>query len=40
MLLRGTPAEAAVGGRMKRLVAEFDFAGLTEMAETLAAERT
>ncbi len=39
-LLRGTPAEAAVGERMKRLVTEFDFAGLNDMAASLAAERT
>jgi CheY-like chemotaxis protein len=39
-LLRGTPAEAVVGERMKRLVSEFDFAGLNEMAASLAAERT
>ena len=39
-LLRGTAAEAAVGERMKRLVTEFDFAGLNEMAASLASERT
>jgi hypothetical protein len=36
-LLRGSPDEAAVGERINRLVLEFDFAGLTELADSLVA---
>ena len=36
-LLRGSPDEAAVGERINRLVMEFDFAGLTDLADSLTA---
>jgi CheY-like chemotaxis protein len=36
-LMRGGPAEAALGERINRLVVEFDFTQLTELAESLAA---
>ena len=35
-LMRGTPAEAALGERINRLVVEFDFTGLAELGDTLA----
>lgn len=34
--MRGTPAEAALGERINRLVVEFDFTGLAELGDTLA----
>ena len=36
-LRRGSPDEAAIGERINRLVMEFDFAGLTELADSLTA---
>ena len=36
VLMRGTPAESALGERINRLVSEFDFTGLAELVETLA----
>jgi CheY-like chemotaxis protein len=35
-LMRGTPAESALGERINRLVVEFDFAGLAELGDSLA----
>ena len=35
-LMRGTPAEAALGERINRLVVEFDFTALAELGEALA----
>ena len=35
-LMRGTPAEAALGERINRLVVEFDFTGLAELGDVLA----
>ena len=36
-LMKGTPAEAAVGDRMNRLAMSFDFDALAELADSLAA---
>jgi PAS domain S-box-containing protein len=36
-LLRGSPDEKAVGERINRLVTEFDFAGLADLADSLTA---
>ena len=35
-LMRGTPAEAALGERINQLVVEFDFTGLAELGDTPA----
>ncbi len=35
-LMRGSPAESAVGERINRLVGDFDFAGLAELGDSLA----
>jgi two-component system sensor histidine kinase/response regulator len=35
-LMAGDPAEAAIGERINRLATNFDFTGLTELAESLA----
>ena len=35
-LMRGTPAEAALGERINRLVVEFDFTALAELGDALA----
>lgn len=35
-LLRGSPAEAALGDRINRLVAEFDFTELAKLGDSLA----
>ena len=35
-LMRGTPAESALGERINRLVVEFDFTGLSELGNSLA----
>ena len=35
-LMRGSPAEAAFGERINRLVVEFDFAGLAALGDSLA----
>jgi PAS domain S-box-containing protein len=35
-LMRGSPAESALGERINRLVVEFDFAGLSELGNSLA----
>jgi len=35
-LMRGGPAESALGERINRLVVEFDFAGLAQLGDSLA----
>ena len=35
-LMRGTPAESALGERINRLVVEFDFTGLAKLGDSLA----
>ena len=35
-LMRGSPAESALGERINRLVVDFDFAGLAELGDSLA----
>ena len=37
-LMRGTTGEAAVGERINRLVTEFDFSGLSGLADSLTLE--
>ena len=34
-LMRGDPAESALGGRINRLVVEFDFTGLAQLGDSL-----
>jgi hypothetical protein len=39
-LVAGDAGEAALGQKIARLTAQFDFDGLTEMAQRLAGERS